>query len=772
MEESDGADAPAFEMAHKATHAAAQALQQMTNPVDEDVALPLVLALSLADACATPEDKITLLMLAAAAGAAQCTRALLEKNAHLDALDCFGVDALYYAVRLQHTHIVDALLLAGADVNRAKCVAGGTSLIEAAVLGNTDITQLLCAARAEPSAKDIADDSAVKAALRASSWSVLTVLAAYGASWGKPEMACSEGGWHQTQAAGALEAGRAAFLLGVPGVSAKSIPQLMDGDGSTPLHVCAKRGWASGARTLLHSKANPHARDCTGRDACSLAAASSYHRVVRVLLANGANPKLAASSNGRTALMAASLASSVRSVVLLWEAHADLHATDHDGRSAVMLAASEGGDVDTIALLSGLMFTRDLFARRVSSKETARLFKQRSDLARLLSTHRRVDAKNVLTSAEMVVSVSQSFGGGADLREEVHGTPSPETQGVGLFMFGVKLNYTRHRAEERAEERARRREKRLVNKRQSAAGRLERGSFHPQQTHGTNTVSSSPRAESPGLRMMRRLSLGWKEPAHDGAGTPPVESHDSHERSPNSSGRASPMMRLLADMDDDGDELSESPSEIAARYATGPELSYEYSTDRDFVRKQRVERWRKAHAALLAPTLDALLDDDSEIVETADVTDTEVGVEGTEQAGDAPSIRLEPLLLSTRLPTAEELNELLFETSERARKEGHREQPPAYAFVKPGGGITSTKGEKARTSEYVASGGLFEEAENAMQGYETVAVDEGTREADRKPAAHLKNKEMKLSALYPYALTPEKIKAINKRAKGYGRESA
>ena len=66
----------AFETAHPLTHAAAQQLQQLASPTDEGAALKIIaLELSADDAWATPDDQISLLMLAAAAGAAQCARA-------------------------------------------------------------------------------------------------------------------------------------------------------------------------------------------------------------------------------------------------------------------------------------------------------------------------------------------------------------------------------------------------------------------------------------------------------------------------------------------------------------------------------------------------------------------------------------------------------------------------------------------------------------------------------------------------------------------------
>lgn len=158
------------------------------------------------------------------------------------------------------------------------------------------------------------------------------------------------------------------------------------------------------------------------------------------------------------------------------------------------------------------------------------------------------------------------------------------------------------------------------------------------------------------------------------------------------------VRQLLADMDDD--ELSETPSEIAARYAAGPENSYLWETDRDFVRKQRVERWRRdAHAALVQH------DGEGGDAATAAGSGGMGGMGGADGMGrgmpwaamGGPRVStsevdvtdggeaaepLPPLLLSDRRPTAAELEELLYETSERARDEHVVLVAPTYATAR------------------------------------------------------------------------------------------
>ena len=147
----------------------------MIAAADDAKAASAVASLSLEEASAVPEDGISLLMLASAAGFSKCCQSLIAAGVPLDARDAFGCDALFYAVHHQKVDVVDLLLISKAPID-AFGKAGGSSLIEAATLGDARLASLLCAANAVVDAQDAFGDSAVKAALRTSSWEVLLVL--------------------------------------------------------------------------------------------------------------------------------------------------------------------------------------------------------------------------------------------------------------------------------------------------------------------------------------------------------------------------------------------------------------------------------------------------------------------------------------------------------------------------------------------------------------------------------------------------------------------
>ena len=491
-------------------------------------------------------------------------------------------------------------------------------------------------------------------------------------------------------------------------------------DGQTALHVCASKGWPNGARALLHAKANPHARDASGRDPTHHAASNANHRVLRVLLANGANPTYAPRS-ARTALHAAALADAAKCVVLLWEAQAELTAVDEGGKTAAMLSASEGNDLRTLALLCGLSFTQVHWNSRCKDATTMREFKEQREIFKALKSRgpeRSKDRKNLsayVHTLHIERNLQKSFNVQDDY-VETHGTPADGimTDAYELYMFGFRLRRTRFEAEERR----RKREKRL-QKRLSAAGLARHNREMQQQASAQGPGSVGDRSSAPTSRveirgpggLLRRLSFvrSPRSPraATDHRSESPSSDSSPTPASPNNGGRSSPTgalaRALLSDVDFEEDDLSESPSEIAARYAAGPDLMYEWRTDASSVRKQRVARWRESCVGIEFDQLPL----DYGGVEGGELhsggSPSSSSPSGVEPIVLEPSTSAdEPLLLSTRLPTTEEL-ELLLYSVERAKVDDHlviKQIAPEYVHILPGGGITVAAVEPREGGRY------------------------------------------------------------------------
>ena len=676
-------------------------------PVDEAAVVKLLSTLS-PEAAATPaEDGMTLLMLAAAAGASAVCSALLRMEVDMDATDAFGLDALFHAVcHLRHS-VVDLLLVAKASTE-AQGKAGGTPLIEAASRADEHLVQLLCAARAGVDARDIVGDCAVKAGLRRSAWDVLMVLASFGATWGPDEMAASEGGWHSAQGAGALEAGRTAFVLGIEGCSARSLPMLVDADGTTPLHVCAMRNWQNGARVLLHAKANPRARDAEGRDACLLAARQCNHRVVRELLVNGASAKATSRHGGETALMAAAASSSVKAIAMLYEANAELEARDSKGRTALLVAVQRGASIGTVCLLVGLRANVEVKANE----------DRRSYHAIMTEAYSKEDVQQVVGCVMLDNMANSGLGGVVDTNVVPTAPLDRSATGAECFKHGISL---RHRCAEREARKQtlrkaaeRRRRMRSPSPPDAPEGAAEEDGREPAPpARGASPRLSLASAMTSPAAFLKRISVG-------GGGA------TTGERAGLLDGPDTPF-------DDLDENESESPSEAAARVAVGPTCRYDWNRDRDFVRKQRIERWARSisdeaadnqheahdgavapaqavpdaaagaadgggdgsalasasgshdatliasHDAMLVASLDASLEvlRDTSLDEVVPGAGTPAqAASGTHGAstdpprrsggeGEAGSGALSPLMLSARLPSASELEALHYETSER-----------------------------------------------------------------------------------------------------------
>lgn len=191
-----------------------------------------------------------LLLLAATNGNANDLRSLLNNGVDVNYENDHGITALTQAAQAGHTSIVQELLERGANVNHRRA-PGDTALMLASRRGDASTVQALLAAGADANMKS-----------GRGGMTALTLAA--------------KSGSHQT-----------AQLLLDAHADVNSEMILL---GETPLLVAAQAGDARMVELLLNHGADIHHKGKTGEGALSLAAQTRSVAVVRVLLANGANP--------------------------------------------------------------------------------------------------------------------------------------------------------------------------------------------------------------------------------------------------------------------------------------------------------------------------------------------------------------------------------------------------------------------------------------------------------------------------------------------------
>ena len=759
-------------------------LQPSSSDEDRRAAFSAVTALSSDEVAAVPDDGISLLMLACSAGAIECVKWLLEFGSDVGAVDMFGCDALFYAVRSRCQAVVDTLLQAGVPTDRMG-KAGGSALIEAAVVGDVEIVSLLCAAAADPNAADAFGDNAVKAALRSSRWDVAALIGSYGAKWSKAEMACSEGGWHCKQAAAALEAGRSAYVLGIPGVSLRTLPFSIDADGRTPLHACALRNWPDGARWLLHARANPAARDARGRDAMYVAASRSHHVVLHMLIANGANPHSTTRHESATPLMAAAAAGAPVCVVMLWRCLLDmeqLEATDVHGRTALRVAIAEGADVGTVALLMGLTHRKSAGGER----------EMREAMNLLRAVGRSSDRAALKAVLAVCMLMDSGLVGGLNL-PDVSGLPDGASlQAEDAFMWGVALrnerverDHARQRQKAKREHARRRRAKVVSGSPKTGAmggsggggsgagaGSLGRSDEEPYDGIADGDGDGDGGGDGGGADAdgsPARPTGGGGSAAAAAAGGGGMLSRFNQRLRAATIQRASGATLLREDALSDEAE-SETPSEILARLQLEPGEMAQLTPSnfkKDAELRRRMHNWQTSSQNVHATPNKEEMGQRVEAEGPADGSMAPVPNATAESAdGDAASLApsaLAELLRTPRLPTAKELELLLYDTSTRAIA------PEAFDNDAP-----DIFRPAAAQGELVLRHGLVEEGESLLaieplddEGHAPV-IDED-RGGVARPASGWRPRSGSARAATasepPYLLTERKLKALERRTR-------
>jgi ankyrin repeat protein len=273
----------------------------------------------------------TPLHVAARTGTASVVRALLRAGGDPRAVTTSGATALHFAAASGNAAAVQALVDRKADVNAREKEWGQTPLVFAAALGRADAIRVLMKAGADASIHtrtvNLTEEMAAEQAARRKRNAVLVsfepekhrdTAKAAAPSPVRPPPATPKGPFTATQIQQAIDSGRAVLVApaanrgpvaeevdtingGVPGYAA-SVGGV---GGLTALHHAVRQGHADAVAALLDGGANidePSTVD--GTTPLLLAAINGQFDVAMLLVARGANPKLA-STAGATPLYAA-----------------------------------------------------------------------------------------------------------------------------------------------------------------------------------------------------------------------------------------------------------------------------------------------------------------------------------------------------------------------------------------------------------------------------------------------------------------------------------
>jgi ankyrin repeat protein len=300
---------------------------------------------------------VTPLTLAATKGNAVLVEALLEAGANPNVTVGEGETILMTAARTGSVETIKALVAHGADVNAAEQWQGQTALMYAAMENHAGAVKLLVELGANVNARSKRlefPDFVFKTA------GMIYAVQPVG-SWTPLMYAARDG---------AIDAVRALAASGAD-------LNLVDPDGPTALTLAIINGHFDTAVVLLEKGANPNVADKTGMT--PLYAAVDMHTIqtvwgrpmplledavdpagmVRSLLAHGADPNMqlkrpiigrhtrntgdASLSQGTTALARAAKSGDAKLMKLLLEGGANPHLAQADLTTAVMIAASGGG---------------------------------------------------------------------------------------------------------------------------------------------------------------------------------------------------------------------------------------------------------------------------------------------------------------------------------------------------------------------------------------------------------------------------------------------
>ncbi|CAF3495384.1 unnamed protein product [Fusarium graminearum] len=272
-----------------------------------------------------------------------------------------NIKRLHDAARRGRVNDVKMLLDQG--VSPAAFYDGKSPLHTSTMLGNVEVTRLLCDRRVDIEAKDEHDRTALILAALSSKHETLKLLLEKGADIEAKDkydrtalILTALSSRHKTlklllekgaDIEAKDEAGRTALILAVEFSSHETLELLLekgadieakDKCDNTALIQAALCSRHKTLKLLLEKGADIEAKDEAGRTALILTALCSRHKTLKLLLEKGADIE-AKDEAGRTALILAVRFSSHEILELLLEKGADIEAKDEAGSTALILAA-------------------------------------------------------------------------------------------------------------------------------------------------------------------------------------------------------------------------------------------------------------------------------------------------------------------------------------------------------------------------------------------------------------------------------------------------
>jgi len=279
---------------------------------------------------------------------------------------------LLLAARVGANELADKLLASGADPNR-RARDGTSALIYASMAGNVALVRSLVTAGANPNFTTASGDSALLLAVKRDASEIVQILITAGAQ-----------------------------------------PGIADPRGFTPLMAAAANGNMQLARLLLERGADPGARNRDGRSLLVFAAIGGSTDLGRLLIDLGADVNEQSSlDQGWNPLLKASDLRRHGFMRLLVEHGANLDVSTKDGKTALMLAASEDeqrsrGDLEAVEILLNAGTVPNA---KDASGWTALMYVAQyggSDLARLLIKH-GADPRIVNNKRQTALDIALEF---------------------------------------------------------------------------------------------------------------------------------------------------------------------------------------------------------------------------------------------------------------------------------------------------------------------------------------------------------------------------